>query len=139
MSVEENKACVRGYIQEALNEGHMEVLDECLSKDWTYLGPFGEFKGPEGFRQMFAPMKVAFPDLHYTIGDMAGEEDKLFAKFTMTGTFKGEFMGNPPNGNTFEMSGVYFYRFKDGKETEATPFIDTLSLYQQLGIKPPGQ
>ena len=121
-----------------MNKGHMEVLDECLSEDWIYNGPLGEFKGPEGFRQMIAPVKAAFPDLHYTVDDMAGEGDTLFAKFTMTGTFKGEFMGNPPNGNTFKMSGVYFYRFKDGKEIKATPFVDMSSMLQQLGIKPPG-
>ena len=138
MSVEENKETVRRYIEEALNKGNLEVVDDCFSEDWVYNGP-AEAKGPEGFKQLVTIMRTAFPDLHYTIDDMVGEGDKLVARCTMTGTFKGEFMSIPPTGNQLKIDVVYFYLFKDGKEVKATPFMDTLSFYGQLGISPPGQ
>jgi len=139
MGVEGNKACVRRYVEEVLNKGNMEVVDDCFSPDWVYRGPFGEYKGPEAFKQMIAMMRKAFPDLHYTFDDMIGEGDKLAARFTMTGTFKGEFMGMAPTSKQIKMTGAYFYRFKDGKEVEAVPFIDSAVMYQQMGITPPSQ
>jgi steroid delta-isomerase-like uncharacterized protein len=140
VSVEENKACVRRYVEEALNKGNLAVIDECLAADWAYPGPMGQgLKGPEGFKQMVVTMRNAFPDLHYTIDDIIGEGDKAAARFTMTGTFQGEFMGMAPTGKQIKMTGVYFYRFRDGKEVEALPFIDSAAMYQQMGIPVPQQ
>jgi steroid delta-isomerase-like uncharacterized protein len=139
MGVEENKACVRRYVEEALNKGNMAVVYECLSPDWVYRGPFGEYKGPEAFIQIIAMMRKAFPDLHYTFDDIIAEGDRAAARFTMTGTFKGEFMGMAPTGKQVKMTGAYFYRFKNGKEVEALPFMDSTAMYQQMGVSPPSQ
>ena len=139
MSVEENKAVVRRYLEEVFHNGNLEVIDECISEDWVYHGPEG-FKtiGPEGFRQMVLMWRTAFPDIHYNIEEMIGEGDRLVVRCTMTATFKGPLMGIPPTGKRIGIPIVYFYRFKDGRELEATPFLDLHSFYAQMGIDPPG-
>lgn len=139
MSIEPNKAVIRRHVEEVFNKGKLEVADEIISPDYVYHGPAGEFKGPDGFKQMVAGTRTAFPDTHFTIDDMVGEGDTLAVRYTWTATFKGEFMGMAPTGKKIKITSAYFYHFKDGKEVEALPFTDMLSFYQQLGIKPPGQ
>ena len=140
MSKEEvNKAALLLYVEEALNKGNLAVIDECISADWVYNSPLGQgLKGTEGFKQMVAMMRNAFPDIHYTFDDIVAEDDKVAARFTMTGTHKGDFMGIPPTGKQIKMTGAYFYRFKDGKEVEAIPFTDSMAMLRQLGVSPPG-
>ena len=105
----------------------------------TENSPFGEFKGTEGFTQFVGMTRNAFPDIHMTIDDMIGEGEKLAVRLAWTGTFKGKFGDMEPTGKQVNMTAAYFYRFESGKEVEATPYTDMLSLYQQMGIPIPSQ
>jgi steroid delta-isomerase-like uncharacterized protein len=87
---------------------------------------------------MFMANRKALPDIHYTIEDMVAEGDKVAVRYVMTATHKGEFMGIPATGKKIKLTQAFFYRFKDGKEVEALAYMDNLSLFQQLGVKPPG-
>jgi steroid delta-isomerase-like uncharacterized protein len=139
MSVEQNKETIHRHVEEIFNKGKLAVADEIVSPEYVYHGPIGEYKGLEGFKQMVAMALKIFPDIHYTIDDMVAEGDKIAIRYTMTGTFQGEFMGFPPTGKRIKMSQAFFYRFKNGKEVEALPFSDNLDMYRQMGIPiPPG-
>ena len=139
MSVEQNKEIIRNkHLGEIFHKGNLAVVDEIIHPEYVYHGPIGEYKGPEGFKQLVALGRSAFPDIHYDIVDMFGEGDKLAVHYRMTGTFKGEFMGIPPTGNKVDLDQAFLYRFKDGKEVEALPFSDNLAMFQQMGVKPPG-
>jgi len=139
LSVEENKAVIHHqHVEELFNKGNLAVADEIIAPDYIYHGPLGEFKGPEGVKQMVKTFRTAFPDVHFTIDDMVAEGDKVAVRYTWTGTFTGDLMGIAPTGKQVTMASAYFYRFADGKEVEATPYADMLSFYQQLGISPPG-
>jgi hypothetical protein len=37
-----------------------------------------------------------------------------------------------------EMRGAHFFRFKNGKEVDGLGFGDGLTLFRQLGVRPPG-
>ena len=140
MSIEEeNKACIRIIAEEVFNKGNLAVVDEHIAANWVYLGPAGDYKGTEGFKQMVSGMRTIFPDIHFTVDDMIGEGNKLAVRYTWTGTFKGKFGDIEPTGKQVKVSFAYFYRFEDGKEAEVMGFGDTLSLYQQMDISPPGQ
>ena len=139
MSVEENKACIRLIAEEVFNKGNLEVIDKHVATNWVYIGPIGEYRGTEGFKQMVTLVRTMFPDFHFTVDDIIGEGDKLAVRYIWTGTFKGKFGDIEPTGNQVKMQSAYFYRFEGGKEAEVIPFADTLSLYQQMGISPPGQ
>ena len=137
MSVEENKAILLNKHLEMFNEGNLSIADEIISPDYIYHGPAGEFKGPEGVKQMVQTFRVAFPDGTFTINDMIGEGDKIAVRYTLTGTHKGDYLGLPPTGKQINMEGSFFYKFENGKEVEALPFMDSLTMFQQLGISPP--
>ena len=138
MSVEQNKATLRRIVEEVFNKGDMSVVPELISPEYSYHNPMGmEFKGPDGFVQFVQMERNVFPDIHVTIDDMIGEGDKLAARLSFTGTFKGKFGDFEPTGNKVSHTAAYFYRYADGKEVEALPFTDMLPMYQQMGISPP--
>ena len=137
MSAEQNKAVIRRRVEEVFNKGNLAVADNIISPEYVYHGPMGEFRGPEGFKQMVAMARKACPDIHYTIDDMVAEGNKMAVRYTATGTFTGELMGIPPTGKRFNMTQAFFYKFKGGKEVEALPLHDPNAMFQQLGIPIP--
>jgi len=137
MSTEKNKAMVRRVIEEVINKGNMALADEIIASNYVYHFPGMEFKGPEGFKQFVTMMRAAFPDLHVTTDAMIAEGDIVAARFKVTGTLKGNMMGMAPTGKQMTIIEAIFIRFAGGKEVEASPTIDRLDMFQQLGIKPP--
>ena len=139
MSTEEIKANASRIIEEAVNKGNMAVLDEILSPNYVYHNPRGDIKGPVGLKQFFTMLRTSCPDLDASIEDMIAEGNMVAYRFTLRGTFIGEMMGMAPTGNQFAYPEAHFVRFEDGKEVEEWPYADSLSLYKQLGVTPPGQ
>lgn len=138
MSVEENKANVRRLNDEVFNKGNLALVDELMAPNYVFhITP--EVKGPEGLKQYIATFRTAFPDLHITIEDMVAEGDMVAVRYMMRGTFKGEMAGIAPTGKQMALPNVAFARFKDGKQVEVWPYLDSLTFYQQLGIPIPGQ
>jgi len=138
MSIEKNKAVVRRDVEEVFNKGNTAIVDEIIGSDWVFHGPGGlEFKGQEGFKQIVATLRNAFPDLHMAIEDMVAEGDMVAVRYIMRGTFKGNLMGMAPTLNQFTMPSALFIRFKEGKAVETREIYDQLTLFQQLGVRPP--
>ena len=141
MSIEEeNKERQRRVFEEVLNKHNLDLIPEYFASDYSFLSPIGiEIKGANGFKQGMAIAVTAFPDLHLTIDDMFAEGDRVATRFTMTSTFKKEYMGIAPTDKEFSVTGILITRWVDGKEAEAWESRDVLGFYQQLGISPPGQ
>jgi steroid delta-isomerase-like uncharacterized protein len=135
---EDHKRVVRRVIEEAWNKGEMAVVNEVVAPDYVFRVAAGqEYKGPEGLAQSVKMYRTAMPDFHITIDDILADGDRVACRFTLQGTFTNELMGIAPTGKRFALTGAVFVRFKDGKEVEALEFFDQLSMFQQLGIKPP--
>ena len=139
MSTEENKAKARRIIEEAVNKGNLAVVDEIMAPNYVYHRPTGDVKGPEGIKQFFTMLRTAFPDVNVTIEDMVAEGDMVAYRFMLKGTFKGEMMGIPPTGGQIAFPEAHFLRFEDGKEVDEVPYFDSLTMFHQMGVKPPGQ
>ena len=101
---EESKAVVRRWVVEGFNTGNLAIADEIIDPGFNYhhagLPPIPP--GPEGYRQLVAMYRGAFPDLNVTMVDMIAEGDKVVARWTSQGTNTGEMMGMPPTGKTFK-------------------------------------
>jgi len=138
MSVEENKAVIRRFVDE-LNKGNLAVLDESLADNFVRTTPNQPDMDKEGYKQFMGRINDACPDIQCTIVDMVAEGDKVAYRTTITGTHKGNLIGIAPTGKQFKITEDYFSRFKDGKIVEHNNLYDALSFYQQLGIAPPTQ
>jgi len=140
MSTEENKATDRSLTEEGWNQGNTAVFDEFLAADFLGHDPSGPLYGPEGFKQLYATYRTAFPDTHLTIEDQVAEGDLLASRWTATGTHQGSLMGIAPSGKRVTATGITITRFTNGKIKEAWFNYDTLGMLQQIGALPaPGQ
>jgi steroid delta-isomerase-like uncharacterized protein len=140
MSIEEeNKAVARRVIDEVFNNKDMSVLPELVSPNYVYHGPLGEYKGPDGLREIISAYHNAFPDIHATIDEMVAEHNTVAFRMSIQGTFKGEMMGMAPTGRQLNTVEGVFVHFEDGKEVETFPFSDGMTFFQQLGIPFPSK
>jgi steroid delta-isomerase-like uncharacterized protein len=133
---EENKALARRFIEEAFNQGNLDVIDETTSSEWVHHDPAmpEEGHGPEGAKQFVQMYRSAFPDTHITIEDQVAEGDKVVTRWTARGTHEGELMGITPTGNRVEITGITIDRIEGGKTVETWDHYDALGMMQQLGV-----
>jgi steroid delta-isomerase-like uncharacterized protein len=125
MSVEENKATIRRWI-EARNANDIETAAAC----WTEAGR-------DGVRRAFAGFTEAFPDVRITPEELIAEGDKVVLRWGFLGTHRGPFQGIPPTGRTVAWTGVDIYTVEAGQIADLVRTADTLALLQQLGAAPP--
>jgi steroid delta-isomerase-like uncharacterized protein len=138
VSAEENKAIARRADEELFDRGNLDVADELFAPNFVYHDPASgeDWRGPESVKQFAAMMRVAFPDLRYTVEDQIAEGDKVATRYTANGTHQGELMGIAPTGNRVEITGISITRIEDGKIEEIWENYDTLGMMQQLGVIP---
>jgi steroid delta-isomerase-like uncharacterized protein len=138
MSKEENKANSQRMVEEVANGGNYSIIGELISPDYVVHLPDGEdYRGIDGAKRYFTEMRTAAPDMHTTIEDMVAEGDIVAARFTSSGTHKGNFMGISPTGKKFTLQGANIVRYKNDKQAEVWLFYNILNILQQLGIAPP--
>lgn len=134
---EQNKAMLREIYNEAFNKGNLSVVDRIVAKEAKdHAAPPGLPGGPEGLKLLVGMFRGAFPDLHVTIHDVMAEGDRVIARYTITGTHKGEFSGLKATGKKVSFGGIDIVRFANGKAVEHWGNQDDLGMLGQLGIHP---
>jgi predicted ester cyclase len=141
MSTEDNKAVVRRFYEEVVNQKKRAVLDEVFDPNLVdHFAPPGTPGGLEGARHTFDMFLTAFPDLHFTVEDLIAEGDKVVARFTGSGTQQGAYMNIPPTGKQMTATVIDMFRIAGSKFVEHWLEFDALGMMQQLGVIPaPGQ
>ncbi len=123
------KALVRRLIDEVMNTGDLEVLQEICSPSMA-----------RAAARWIAPFRRAFPDVHMEIVQIVAEGDTAVARFRCSGTHLGEWRGDAPTGRRFErVDEVYFFRVQAGRISRAWGLEDTLSRIRQLGLPLPAE
>jgi steroid delta-isomerase-like uncharacterized protein len=137
MSGTDNKAVVRRYYDEVLNQRKVDVLDELAVEDYIEHDPFpGQGNGRSDLKARALLLLGAFNPLQFTIDDVIAEGDRVAVRWTNHGTQSGSFMGMPATGGTFSIAGVDIHLLRDGRLAEHWHVVDMLSQMQQLGLIP---
>ena len=137
MSTDNNKALVRRYVEEVLNQRNLAVVDELFASRFVdHDSSMPEAKGPAGIKQLAAMVHASFPDLHFKIEDMIAEGDKVVYRYSVSGTHQKDFMGIAATGKQISFTGIHIYRVDDSKLQEEWENWDTLGLMRQLGVIP---
>lgn len=123
---------------DGVNTGNLGVIDELVADDFVEHEEFpGISQDKAGVTQFFTMFRSAFPDMHMETDVVVAEGDLLCAHGKMSGTHQGgEFMGMPPSGKHFEVSGFDMVRIRDGQVTEHWGLMDAMTMMQQLGAMP---
>ena len=135
MANAENKVVVTNFVEEVINQGHLERADDLVAVDFVELDPLpGQQQGREGLKQVISAFRAAFPDIHWVIEEMIGEGENVFSRFTWHGTHRGEFFGVPATGRQITVKGMVIDRVVAGKMAESRILMDGLSMMRQLGV-----
>ena len=81
-------------------------------------------------------LHTAFPDIHYTIDEVVGEEDRVAIRWHWAGTHRGTFRGIPASGKAVSTTGAAIFRLSEGKIVSAALETDRLGFLQQIGAIP---
>lgn len=132
---------VRGFIEEVLNQGRLDLADRFFWGDMVEQVPFpGQGPGIEGLKDVVRAMRVAFPDICWHVEEQLTEGDRVLTRFEWTGTHRGEFLGVSATGRSVKVWGMVIDRFQGDRIKETRLIMDTLGLMVQLGAVPaPGQ
>ena len=130
----------RRYIEDLLNGGDEAAVDELLAPEFVLHLNATDIPGPEGFKGFLAGLHTGFPDVHYTIQDLAVDGDRVIIRWTVSGTHLGVFNGIPAtNRPIVDVPGFSWLQTAGGRITEAWVVVDTLGLLMQIGVIPGGE
>ena len=115
-----NKANIVRFVDEALNRGILDVVDETR----------GEFA--EQSKVRIRAWRHAFPDFHTTIENVVAEGDWVAFHLRHHGTHEGEFLGVPATGRRVEFRSMVFNRFSNGIVVENWGLHDHAGALEQL-------
>ena len=133
MSIEANKATIRAFFEQVWNQGSEEAIDRFIAENAAGNDPdFG--MGRAGFKQQWRTWREGFSDLHFSIEEIIAEGDTVVARWTLTGTHDGPFLGLAPTGKTIRIGGMSLDHLENGVLASGFDGWDNLGLRQQLGL-----
>ena len=125
------------FYEDVANKGDLDLVEDFCTEDFVDHEEFpGIPRDREGVRQFFTMLRGAFPDLHMTPESVVEEGDRVMARFRMTGTHEGEFLGVPASGRHVEIEGYDEVRLVEGRACEHWGAMDAMALMQQIGAQP---
>jgi steroid delta-isomerase-like uncharacterized protein len=122
---EANKALMRRVLEEAYNQGNLDVIDEAMAADYTWPMDNPQVRSSEEFKQHVAEVRTNFPDIHAIVEDQIAEGDKVVTRWTIVLTPQ------------VTMTGILISIIADGKIAGDWENYDELGLMEQLGAIPP--
>ena len=128
-------ALVRHFIEDVLGRGDFATLNALTAPDCA---DHAAATGPAALVQFLVPWRAAFPDLALIVQSLEAVEDRVAARWTLCGTHRGAFLGQPPTGRRVAVTGTERYRLADGRIVERWATVDADGLRRQLGARVPG-
>ena len=139
MSAEANAAAARRVVEEAFNEGRVEVFDEVCSPDIVSHDPAEseDLRGIDAHKERVRAYRTAMSDLELVVEDVIAAGDKVATRWRARGTNDGELLGMPPTGKHTDITGMSIDRFNsDGRIVETWDQWDNAGFMVQLGLAP---
>lgn len=91
--------------------------------------------GREAIRSTYVNVFKAFPDIHLDVENLVIEALWVVVEWRFSGTMKGEFAGQSPNGNSFAMRGCEVFQIVRGKILNQCGYWDKATMFTQLKIQ----
>jgi predicted ester cyclase len=124
----DRKETVRRFVDEAVNGGRDEVIDELFTSEMT-----------GWVRDWFGAFRGSFPDMHMELLELVAEGDTVVARFACSATHLGHWRGHPPSGRRFErVDEVYFFTFEADRIAAVWGIEDSLDRFRQLRLPASG-
>ena len=135
-------AIVQTYLQQAVLEGDLEILDRLFEPDAVSYGldSWEPVRGAEGQRDFISQLHSVMGDIHVTIEDIIAADDKVAVRFILSGTTTADTIG-PRVGDRFvgrlAIQSHAIYHFVHGRIRDNWTVFEYVSLpivYQIAGF-----
>jgi steroid delta-isomerase-like uncharacterized protein len=136
VSLDENKALVRRFVDEIFVQGRAETIDELLADDFVAHTWPSTGHPKDDLKNAAERAHGALTNPRFTIDDMIAEGDRVAVRLTTGATQTGSFMGMPPSGKSYEISEIHIFRLRNGKVIEHWHQFDQMGMMKQLGAMP---
>ncbi len=131
---DDNVSGLSAALEDVWNGGKIDLIGNYYHDDFQ--GHFPEpfvIHGAAELAEVVTSLKTSFPDFHEVVLETIAAEDKVIARYTISGTQQADFQGQQSQGKRFEVASIDIYRFSDGKVAEQWGVMDFHSMYRQLG------
>ena len=134
------EVAARRLIDEAFNQGRLEVADELIADGFVehqVRGPEHP-PGAEGVKAVIASLRGAFSDFKLTAEEVAVVGDTVWMRNIATGTHDGPFMGHAATGRSIRIDVIDVMRVVEGRIVAHWGVADRLAVLLQIGaMRPP--
>jgi steroid delta-isomerase-like uncharacterized protein len=132
MDTDANKALVRRFVAEVFEGLRPEAVDELVADDFMShtLNSSGDSKA--SLRATTERMATLLEGVHFTVEDVIAEGDRVAVRLTAGATARGEFMGLPAAGKSYEVGEIHIFRISGGKFAEHWHQYDAAGIMRQL-------
>ena len=117
---EQNKAIVRRFNKEFIEEGNLDSFKELVADNvCNHSAPPGSSTGADGMIHFISGiLRKGFPDVRVEILDQVAENDKVTSRKILHATHLGEFMGIQPTHKKVTIHVIVIIRLHNGKYVE---------------------
>ena len=125
-----NKTITRRGLEELWNTGNISLIDDIYDTNFVnHEVTHRQYKDLESYKKYVTAIHSVMSDFCVNILDIVAEEDKVAARWTVSGTEK-------ETGNYYSWGGITIFRLSSGKIIEAWWSRDALAITQQMNIAP---
>jgi len=129
----DSKSLIRRYYSELWKAWSAAAIEEFISPNIVFRGSIGTIVNGIGeFKKYVSKIRAAFPDFHNHIEEIIGEDDKVVARLTYTGTHRGELFAFSGTGRKVTYQGIAIFQFREGKIISGYVLGDAESLKRQI-------
>ena len=139
--LETNKRILSRHLDEVLNQGQLDVVDEIYTDSYVLDAPVqtegsvqehGETHGRDGLKRRVTLFRTAFPDIHFTVDNMVAEDNQVAVQYTFSGTHTGKFGELEPTGRHISVTGILIALLKGDQIESALSVFDSGDMMHQL-------
>ena len=136
---QQNRRLIERFVSEFINKGDTAKAAEFVSTEAIFHVPGAPepLRGPDGYTALVGMLRHGAPDIGWTIEEIVADDERVAARFTMSGTHTGPLFGVPATGKRFSALSMGFYEITGGKIVAEHGMPDMLSILTQLGAIPP--
>lgn len=115
----EAKELAHRIFEEAVNQGHTEVIGELYAEDFIDHSPGpDQAPGPAGIINVINQYRAAIPDLKITVEDVFVADDRVVTRETWRGTHRHKLGDFHPSNASFIATRIHIFRVKNGRVAE---------------------
>ncbi|MEK6375918.1 MAG: ester cyclase [Acidobacteriota bacterium] len=127
----------RRWFEEVWNARRDESIGELMTPDSIGHVEGGQYRGPEGFREMQRVFLSALPDVHIEIEAILADDHRAAVRWRAKGTHTGDGLGFPASNRRIDIQGTTWLVVKDGRIVEGWDTWNLGGMVASLGA--PGE